>query len=87
VNASASGLEIVRRSWADRLFAARRYGASLVALVAVVSIMLATATVWLLLTQPVRVADAIQQGGVAPLAGELAQAMVGALWGLLRWLT
>jgi hypothetical protein len=53
---------------------------------AVLAATLAGATIWLLLTDPVTVADAVNEGNVTPLVRELAGALYGALRGLLRWL-
>jgi hypothetical protein len=55
-------------------------------MVAVFSAVLAGATIWLLLTNPVTVADAVNQGGVSPLVKELAQVVYEALRGLLKYL-
>jgi ABC-type cobalamin/Fe3+-siderophores transport system ATPase subunit len=63
-----------------------RLSLSLFGLVAIVAAALAGATIWLLLTDPVTVADAINQGEVMPLVRELAEALLGVLQGLLRWL-
>jgi hypothetical protein len=59
---------------------------SLFALVAVVSAVLAVATIWLVLTDPVTVADAVGRGTVTPLVRELADVIAQALQGLLRYL-
>jgi hypothetical protein len=52
----------------------------------VVSVVLAVATVWLFLTNPVTVANAVNEGDVSPLVRSLAEAIVSALRGLLRYL-
>ena len=59
---------------------------SLVAVVGVVAIALAGATIWLLVTQPVTVADAVARGEVSPLARALAGVLYDALQGLLKYL-
>lgn len=59
---------------------------SLVAVVGVVAVALAGATTWLLVTQPVTVADAVAKGEVSPLAKALAGVIYEALQGLLRYL-
>jgi hypothetical protein len=59
---------------------------SLFALVAAVSAILAVATIWLVLTDPVTVADAVSRGNVTPLVKELADVIAQALQGLLRYL-
>jgi hypothetical protein len=61
-------------------------GISLVGSAAAVSAVLAGATVWLLLTNPVSVADAIGQGDPAPLVRLLADALLGAVRTLLTYL-
>jgi hypothetical protein len=48
--------------------------------------MFAAATIWLLLTDPVTVADAVDTGQVSPLVKELATVLYGALAGLLKYL-
>ena len=63
-----------------------RTSVSLFGMVAVVSAVLAGATIWLLLTNPVTVADAVNQGDVSPLVKELAQVVYAALEGLLKYL-
>ena len=59
---------------------------SLFALVAAASAILAVATIWLVLTDPVTVADAVGRGNVTPLVQELADVIAQALQGLLRYL-
>ncbi len=61
-------------------------GLSIVGTAAAVSAILAGATVWLLLTDPVSVADAIGQGDPTPLVRMLADAVVGAMHTLLSYL-
>ena len=61
-------------------------GTGLVAAIAVVSALLAGATIWLLLTDPVTVASSLNDRGVTPFVRELAAAIVGALQSLLRYL-
>ncbi len=63
-----------------------RLGISLVGAVGVVLAVFAAATVWLLLTDPVTVADAVSDGEVTPLVRELALVIYGALLSLLRFL-
>ena len=63
-----------------------RMSISLVGTAAVFSAVLAVATIWLLLTDPITVADAVNQGNVSPLVRQLAQAVWEALRGLLRYL-
>jgi len=64
----------------------QRLSTSLFGLVAIVSIVLAGATVWLFLTNPVTVATAVNEGEVSPLVRELAQVLINALSGLLKYL-
>jgi hypothetical protein len=63
-----------------------RFGISLVGLIAIVSVVLAAATIWLLLTSPVTVATAVNQGDISPVVQALAQALLNALAGLLKYL-
>jgi hypothetical protein len=63
-----------------------RLSISLFGVVAVIAATLSAATIWLLLTDPVTVADAVNEGNVTPLVRELAGALYGALRGLLKWL-
>ncbi|RPJ81662.1 MAG: hypothetical protein EHM13_10085 [Acidobacteria bacterium] len=61
-------------------------GVSVFSMVAVFSAVLAGATIWLLLTDPVTVADAVSEGSVSPFVRELASVVLQALEGLLRYL-
>ncbi len=63
-----------------------RVSVSLFGAIALVSAILAVATIWLLLTDPVTVADAVNEGEVSPLIRELAQVLYVAFRGLLRYL-
>ena len=63
-----------------------RVSLSLFGVVAVVSAIVAGATVWLLLTDPVTVADAVNEGQVTPLVRELASVLYQAFSGLLKYL-
>ena len=64
----------------------QRVGVSLFTLIAVVSIVLAAATIWLFLTSPVTVATAVNEGDVTPLVRQLAEVLYQALSGLLKYL-
>jgi hypothetical protein len=64
----------------------QRWSASLFGAIAVVSVLLTASTVWLFLTNPVNVVNAINEGDVSPLVRDLAQVLVNALRGLLRYL-
>lgn len=63
-----------------------RYGVSFVAAAAALLAVFAGATVWLLLTDPVTIADAVSEGEVTPLVRELATVIYSALLGLLQFL-
>ena len=64
----------------------QRVGISLFTLVALVSIVLAAATIWLFVTNPVTVANAVNEGEISPLVRQLAQVLLTALGGLLKYL-
>jgi hypothetical protein len=64
----------------------QRLSTSLFGFIAIVSVVLAAATVWLFLTNPVTVANAVNEGEVSPLVRELAQVLLNALGGLLKYL-
>ncbi|HEX3702887.1 MAG TPA: hypothetical protein VHU82_06135 [Vicinamibacterales bacterium] len=64
----------------------QRLSLSLFGVIAVVSVVLAAATVWLFLTSPVTVATAVNEGEVSPLVRDLAQVLYNALSGLLKYL-
>jgi multidrug resistance efflux pump len=64
----------------------QRIGLSVFTLVAVVSIVLAVATIWLFVTNPVTVANAVNQGDVSPFVRDLAQVLYDALRGILKYL-
>ncbi len=64
----------------------QRLSVSLFGLIALASVVLAVATVWLLLTNPVTVANAVSEGEVSPLVRELAEVLFNALSGLLKYL-
>ena len=61
-------------------------GISLFSAVAVLSIVLAAATVWLFLTNPVTVVTAVNEGEITPLVRNLAQVLFDALRGILKYL-
>ena len=64
----------------------QRLSVNLFGLIAIVSIVLAAATIWLFLTNPVTVATAVNEGEISPLVRDLAQVLLGALSGLLKYL-
>ena len=59
---------------------------SLAGAVGVVAAIVAAATIWLMLTDPVTVAEAIDTGEVAPLVEELADVIYNAIVGLIKYL-
>jgi hypothetical protein len=63
-----------------------RLSVSLSAGVAVVAAVFAGALIWLLLSDPVTVADAVETGEVAPLIAELATVIYQAFLNLLDYL-
>jgi hypothetical protein len=64
----------------------QKLSVSLFTCVALVSIILAAATIWLFLTNPVTVATAVSDGEVTPLVRQLAQVLYQALAGILKYL-
>jgi flagellar basal body-associated protein FliL len=64
----------------------QRVGISLVTLIAIITIALAAATIWLFLTNPVTVANAVNEGDVSPLLRNLAEVIFNALSGILKYL-
>jgi hypothetical protein len=64
----------------------RSVSVSLAGAVGVVAAIVAGATIWLMLTDPVTVAEAIDTGEVAPLVEELASVIYDALVGLIKYL-
>ena len=64
----------------------QRVGVSLFTLIAVVSIVLAAATIWLFLTNPVTVATAVNEGEISRLVRSLAEVLLSALSGILKYL-
>lgn len=63
-----------------------RLSASLFGTVAVLAIQIAGATIWLLLTDPVTVAESVNQGQVSPFVEQLASVLYSAFQGLLKYL-
>ena len=59
---------------------------SVVGLVGVLALVIAGATIWLLLTDPVTVAESVDTGEVSPLVKTLATSIYEALRGLLKYL-
>ena len=66
-----------------------RFSVSLVALIGLMAATVAAATIWLLLTDPVRTADAageLATGNVSPFVEALGSVIYGALQGLFKYL-
>jgi len=63
-----------------------RLSVSLFGVVAVTAATLAGATIWLMLTDPVTVADAVNEGNVSPLVQALAGVLYDAVKGILKYL-
>lgn len=63
-----------------------KLSASLFGTIAVLAVLVAGATIWLLLTDPVTVAESVNQGQVSPLVQQLAGVLFNALQGLLKYL-
>jgi len=64
----------------------QRLSVSLFGVIAVVSVLLTAATVWLFITNPVTVANAVNEGEISPLVRQLADVIFNALSGLLKYL-
>ena len=59
---------------------------SVAVLIGIVAAVVASATIWLVLTDPVTVANAVNEGEVSPLVRQLADIIYKALAGLLDYL-
>jgi hypothetical protein len=59
---------------------------SLVGIVGVLAAVIAGATIWLLLTDPVTVAESVDTGAVSPLVSSLADTILDALRALMKYL-
>ncbi len=59
---------------------------SLAGAVGLVALVLASATIWLVLTDPVTVAEAVDSGEFEPLVEELANVLYNAIVGLIKYL-
>jgi hypothetical protein len=64
----------------------QRVSASLFGCIALVSLLLASATIWLFVTNPVTVANAVNEGEISPFVSALANVLVNALRGILKYL-
>jgi putative flippase GtrA len=69
----------------DRMSVAR-VSLSLFGVVGILAATIAAATIWLLLTDPVTVADAVASGEVSPLVKALAGVLYDAMQGILKYL-
>lgn len=63
-----------------------RWGMSLVAMIGLLAATIAGATIWLLVTDPVTVSEAVSKGDVAPMVQALGSAIFSALKGLFKYL-
>ena len=63
-----------------------RIGLSLFGAIALLVVVLAVATIWLFLTNPVTVATAVSEGEITPFVRDLADVLLQALEGLLKYL-
>ncbi len=59
---------------------------SLAGAVGLIALVLAGATIWLVLTDPVTVAEAVDSGEYEPLVEELANVLYNAIVGLIKYL-
>lgn len=60
--------------------------ASVAVVIGVMAAVIAGATIWLLLTDPVTVANAVDEGDISPLVRELAEVLYAALVRLIEYL-
>lgn len=60
--------------------------ASIAVLIGIVASVIAGATIWLLLTDPVTVVNAVDEGNISPLVRQLADVIYNAIAGLLDYL-
>lgn len=60
--------------------------ASVAVLIGVIAAIIAGATIWLVLTDPVTIANAIDEGEISPLVRQLADVIITALASLLDYL-
>jgi len=63
-----------------------RLSLSLAAVIGLIATTLAGATIWLLVTQPVAVADAVATGEFSPVMKAIAGVLYGALAGIVKYL-
>lgn len=81
-----AGLRLTPRRVGNCIMSIARAALSLAGIVAAVATTLAIATLWLLLTEPVTVADAVARGDVSPIMSALAGVLANAVRGLLDYL-
>jgi hypothetical protein len=62
------------------------FGVGVFGAIAAIAVILALATVWLFLTNPVTVASSVNEGTVSPFVRDLAAVLLAALQGLLKYL-
>jgi hypothetical protein len=62
------------------------FGLGVFGAIALIASVLAVAAIWLFVTNPVTVANAVTEGTVSPLVRELAAVLLAALQGLLKYL-
>ena len=62
------------------------FGVGVFGAIAGIAVVLAVATVWLFLTNPVTVANSVNEGTISPLVRDLAAVLLAALEGLLKYL-
>ena len=60
--------------------------ASVAVLIGIIAAIIAAAAIWLLLTDPVTVANAVDEGEISPLVRQLADVIYQAIAGLLQYL-
>jgi hypothetical protein len=63
-----------------------RWSVSLIGIIGVMAAAIAGATIWLLLTDPVTVANAVASGDVSPVVQAIGAVIVGALKGIFKYL-
>ena len=64
----------------------QRVGLSIAGAILLILLVLSVATVWLYLTNPIPVANAVNDGEVTPFVRDLARLLLEALQGLLKYL-
>jgi hypothetical protein len=63
-----------------------RWSVSLIAIVGLLAVTIAGATIWLVLTDPVTVANAVSTGDVSPVVKAIGAVIYDALKGLFKYL-